>query len=118
MAIVLPDGVLGGSKVGYVAHFMRTQAKLLALIDLPKEAFQPSTSTKTHLVFLQKKTKDDNKQDKEYETFMAIVSGVGHDSKGKPAFKNDNGVRVLNDDLPIVLNNYQEFRNNKLTKRK
>ncbi len=118
MAIVLPDGVLGGSKVGYVAYFMISQAKLLALIDLPKEAFQPSTSTKTHLVFLQKKTEEEKKQNKESDTFMAIVSVVGHDSKGKTLFKNENGERVLNDDLPIVLSNYTEFKENKLTKRK
>jgi type I restriction enzyme M protein len=41
MAIVLPDGVLGGSKVGYIAYFVRQNAKIIALIDLPKETFQP-----------------------------------------------------------------------------
>lgn len=113
MAIVLPDGVLGGSKVGYVANFIRKNAKLIALIDLPKETFQPSTSTKTHLVFLQKKTEEE-KQDKEYMTFMAVLKNVGHDSKGKPLFKEENGDQIINDDLPMVLSKYEAFQEKKL----
>jgi len=116
MAIVLPDGVLGGSRVGYIAHYIRKNAKVLALVDCPKETFQPFVSTKTHLVFLQKKTNDEKEKDEEYDVFMAIANFVGHDSKGKPLFKEKNGVKVINDDFPKISSKYKEFREGKLTK--
>jgi type I restriction enzyme M protein len=118
MAIVLPDGVLGGSRVGYIAHFIRKNAKVLALIDCPKETFQPFVSTKTHLVFLQKKTEEEKKQDDEYQVFMGIADHVGHDSKGKPLFKEEKGNRVINDDFPKIVLKYKEFKKGDLTKDK
>jgi len=118
MAIVLPDGVLGGSRVGYIAHFIRQNAKILALVDCPKETFQPFVSTKTHLVFLQKKTVEEKEEDKEYPVFMAIADFVGHDSKGKPLFREENGVKVINDDFPKITAKYEEFREGNLTRDK
>jgi len=117
MAIVLPDGVLGGSRVGYIAHFIRKNAKILALIDCPKETFQPFVSTKTHLVFLEKKD-ENNERGEDYPIFMAIADLVGHDSKGKPLFKEKNGQKVINDDFPKIADKYQEFREGKLTREK
>ena len=70
--------------MGYIAHFMRKKAKVLALVDCPKETFQPLVSTKTHLVFIQKKENED--EDEDYVVFMARAECVGHDSKGKPLF--------------------------------
>ena len=117
MAIVLPDGVLGGSKLGYIANYIRDKAKVLALIDLPKETFQPFVSTKTHLVFLEKKDKEQAKESAN-DIFMGIVDYVGHDSKGRPVFKqNENGERKIQDDLPKVLAQYLLFKQNKLTKK-
>ena len=118
MAIVLPDGVLGGSKVGYIAHFIRKNAKILALIDCPKETFQPFVSTKTHLVFLEKKKDEDEENDEEYPIFMAIADFVGHDSKGKPLFKEENGLKIINDDFPKIAKKYQEFKEGRLTEEK
>jgi len=115
MIIVLPDGVLGGSKLGYAAYFIRKNAKILAVIDCPKETFQPDTSTKTHLIFLQKKTEEEMRREKEYDIFMAIAENVGHDSKGKPVWKEENNKKIINDDFPMIAEKYDEFRKGKLT---
>lgn len=114
MAIVLPDGVLGGSRVGYIPHYILQKAKVLALIDCPKETFQPFVSTKTHLVFLQKKTPEEINSNEEYEIFMAIADYVGHDRKGKPLFEERNGMTVDKDDLPKIAEKYRMFRQGEL----
>lgn len=111
MAIVLPDGVLGGSKIGYIAHFMRRNAKVLALVDLPKETFQPNVSTKTHLVFLEK---TEGEATDDYPVFMAIADYIGHDSKGKPILQDINGVREPRTDLLKISSKFKEYKNGRL----
>lgn len=98
LAIVLPDGVLGGDKIGYVAAFIKTQAKVLALIDCPVETFAPMVTTKTHIVFLAKKSVPDT--DSSYPVFMAIARKVGHNRKGRP---------LPDDDFPVIAANYERL---------
>jgi len=116
MAIVLPDGVLGGSKVGYIAYYILKKAKIIALIDCPKETFQPHVSTKTHIVFLQKKEEKEINNESEYTIFMAIPENVGHDSKGRPIYRTENGNKVVNDDLPKIVERYTNSRTIELKK--
>ena len=96
MAIVLPDGVLGGAKLGYVAHFIKSEAKILALIDLPIETF--TSMTKTHLVILEKKKT--GKDYSNYPVFMAIARKVGHDRKGRS---------ILDDDTVTIVRNHAKL---------
>jgi len=116
MAIVLPDGVLGGSKIGYVANYIRNKGKIIALIDCPKETFQPFRSTKTHLVFIEKKKNDEEENYNEYEIFMAILEKVGHDRKGKPIYKNENGIKIVDDDTIKVIEKFNKYKTKGLKK--
>ena len=56
MGIVLPDGILGNDRMGYIREYIQSNAKLLAIIDLPKEAM-PNTPTKTSVILENKKKK-------------------------------------------------------------
>jgi len=98
LAIVLPDGILGGDKIGYVAAFIKENAKILALIDCPVETFAPMVTTKTHVVFLEKK--DPTKLEKSYPIFMAVARKVGHNRKGR---------QLPDDDLPIIAERYKRL---------
>jgi len=98
MAIVLPDGILGGDKIGYVAAFIKAKARIIALIDCPVETFAPMVTTKTHVVFLEKK--DHRESDKTYQVFMAVARKVGHNRKGRP---------LPEDDLPTIVENYEQL---------
>ncbi|CAG8525648.1 29313_t:CDS:10 [Racocetra persica] len=69
MAIVLPDGILGNNQLGYVRKLIMKKARIVAVIDLPKETFQPNTSTKTSILILRKT----NKIPKDYPVFMGIA---------------------------------------------
>ncbi len=115
MAIVLPDGVMGGSRIGYVAYFIKKNAKILAVIDCPNTTFQPHTPTKTHILFLQKKTVKELTEEKEYKIFMAVGEKVGHDAKGKQIFKKNSN--VIDDDFPIIAEKFEKYRKGKLTKK-
>lgn len=99
MGIVLPDGILGNITNSYIRKFVLDKAKILAIIDMPSETFQPSTSTKTSLLFLQKKKED--KKISKYPIFMAVAEKCGHDRRGKAIDK---------DDFPTIAEKYKKLR--------
>ena len=100
MAIVLPDGILGNVNDGYIRQFILDEAKILAIVDCPTETFQPSTSTKTSVLFLQKKKEGEIGG---YPVFMAAAEKCGHDRRGKTVYKIDEkGREIIDDDLPII----------------
>lgn len=99
MGIVLPDGILGNISDGYIRKSILDNAKILAIVDMPPETFQPSTSTKTSLLFLQKKK--EGERIKDYPIFMAVAEKCGHDRRGKP---------LSEDDFPLIAKKYAQFR--------
>jgi len=117
MAIVLPEGVYGNPTDRYIFKYIFKNAKVIAIISCPHETFQPSTHTKTSVLFLEKAP--NNKED--YEFFMAIAEKAGHDKNGKVIYKrdksgnfilDDNGNKIIDDDLPIITKRFKEFKNN------
>jgi type I restriction enzyme M protein len=117
MGIVLPEGLFGNPSDRYIWEFVFSNAKILAVISVPQETFQPSTHTKTSILFLEK-----SKPTKDYDIFMAVAEKAGHNKNGKPIFKiNKNGTfildkkgnKILDDDLPIIAENYKLYRKSK-----
>jgi type I restriction enzyme M protein len=98
MAIVLPDGIYGNDKLGYIREFLKRSTKILAIIDVPSETFQPNTSTKT-TILVAEKIKENAKID-DYFVFMAICETCGHDRRGN---------LTTEDDVAIVSTKYSEF---------
>lgn len=98
MAIVLPDGILGNVTDGYVRKIILARANILAIVDVPSETFLPSTSTKTSILFLEKK--EDNHKKSNQTIFMAIAEECGHDRRGK---------ETNEDDLPKIAEEYKKF---------
>ena len=103
MAIVLPDGILGnpnheGTRKWILQHF-----KLLASVDLPVETFLPQVGVQASLLFLQKKTDQEQMvplEQEDYDVFMAIVEKVGKDRRGEPIYlKDDDGADLLFDEV-------------------
>lgn len=54
LGIVLPDGVLGNDQLGYIRNLVLNTARVVAVVDMPKETFMPHTPTKTSLLFVKK----------------------------------------------------------------
>ena len=98
MAIVLPDGILGNVTDGYVRKVILDKTNILAIVDVPSETFLPSTSTKTSLLFLEKREENGKKSNR--PIFMAIAEECGHDRRGK---------ETKEDDLPKIAEEYKKF---------
>lgn len=103
MAIVLPDGILGNTQLGYVRQYIMKKAYILAIVDCPVETFLPTVDTKTSVLFLKKKKDQDHKQT--FDTFMGIAKTCGHDRRGKVVFKRDYDGDVLYDDGEPIIDN-------------
>lgn len=98
MAIVLPDGVFGNDTFGYIREWLKTQGRILAVIDIPVETFQPNTSTKTSVLVFQKLPKEEIPE--EYDIFMAIANTCGHDRRGNS---------TDSDEIQLVAKEYRKW---------
>ncbi|TAG52526.1 MAG: N-6 DNA methylase [Cytophagales bacterium] len=98
LGIVLPDGVYGNDKLGYIREYLKKHTKILAIIDVPSETFQPNTSTKT-TILIAEKIKENSKIE-EHFIFMAICETCGHDRRGNS---------TAEDDVSLVSEKYFEF---------
>jgi predicted RNA methylase len=96
VAIVLPYQILSGPKLGYVREWILQHTKVLAVVDLPEDTFQPWTGTKTALVVLERRSTPLGRWTPEdYPVFFAVSEHIGHDRRGTPIL--DAGGRVFSD---------------------
>lgn len=98
LGIVLPDGIYGNDKLGYIREYLKNNTKILAVIDVPSETFQPNTSAKTSIMIAQKLKPGEKIEN--HHIFMAICETCGHDRRGNP---------INNDDVSLVKDKYFEF---------
>ncbi len=61
VGVVLPESVFDTTENKYIRLFLFKYFKVKAVVSLPQITFEPYTSTKTSILFLQKKTQDEIK---------------------------------------------------------
>ena len=83
MAIVLPEGVFGNKSQGYIWAYLKEHGNIVAMIDCPRNTFQPSTDTKTNVLIFEK-TKKKTKKIK-----IAVAKNCGHDRRGRTTNSNN-----------------------------
>ena len=98
MWIVLPDGIYGNDNYGYIRQYLLEHTKILGIIDVPSETFQPNTSAKTTILFLRKNKIWDIIPN--YNVFLWICDECGHDRRGKSKEQ---------DDISLVADAYKDF---------
>ena len=100
LGIVLLESIFGMPKYKYVVDYITRKSKLLAIITLPEDLFQPNTHAKTCVILCQKVL---DPPAEPYDIFMCDVKQCGHDSRGNPTYMIDEaGKRVLLDEVPLV----------------
>lgn len=82
MGIVLPEGVFGNTNTGFVWDYIRSQGKIMALLDCPRTTFQPSTDTKTNVLFFEK-FKEGKPSETPGKVWTAVALNCGHDRRGR-----------------------------------
>jgi len=117
LGIVLPEGIFGNPTDRYIWQFLEQNGRILGIISLDQNTFQPYTCNKTSILFFQKL----NTVPTDYIIDFGIVNNVGHDKDGKVLYKlNKNGSKkldskgnlIVNDDLTNfdkILKNAQNF---------
>lgn len=98
MGIVLPEGLFGNKGDGYIWDFLRANGEIVAMIDCPRTAFQPSTDVKTNILFFRKKEHTQPKDNANFK--VAIAVHCGHDRRGRK--KMENGDDFPDDFLTIA----------------
>ena len=103
IGIVVPESMISNKKYSYVVEYILRACYIRAIIGMPDELFKISgkggTHTKTCLLVLEKKKKED---DKDYNIFMAEAKWCGYDSRGR---------EIPKDDIPYILRTYFKFKN-------
>ena len=109
MGIVLLESTFGMPKYRYVVDYINKKAKILAIVTLPEDLFQPYTHAKTCVVILEK-----TPSIKAHPIFMCDIKWCGHDSRGNPTWAVDtNGKRVILDEIPDVAALYKAGKSRK-----
>ncbi|MDP4114551.1 MAG: N-6 DNA methylase [Bacteroidota bacterium] len=114
LAIVLPYQIVSGPQTKYIRDWLIKNARIIAIVDLPSETFQPHTGTKTVLLIAQKRIKPLNNLNnlKNEKIFMGIPKWIGHDRRGRPVFKKDKNGKLNSEiltDFPQLLNYFNEY---------
>ncbi len=112
MGIVLLESIFGMPKYQYVVNYIQRKAKILAVVTLPEDLFQPHTHAKCCVLICKKYEKGESFETcSDYDVFMSDVKWCGHDSRGNVTYTFDeNGEKVVLDEIPLVADKYTEVR--------
>jgi len=83
MGIVLPEGVFGNKQEGYVWTWLRQQGRITALLDCPRTTFQPSTDTKTNVLFFERAGASSAVASGNGNVSVGVALRCGHDRRGR-----------------------------------
>jgi len=98
MGIIAPESMFCNPSHRYIVQYIKSVARIKAIVSLPEELFQPYTHAKTCAVVIEKIPTD---PENGHEIFMAVANWCGHDSRGLP---------IPHDDIPVILNKYLEYK--------
>jgi type I restriction enzyme M protein len=102
LGIVLPEGIFGNPSDRYIWEYLKSYGKILGIVSLDQNTFQPYTCNKTSILLFQK-LKD---VPKDYRIDFAIVDNVGHDKDGKVLYElNKDGSKKLDPEGVPIINN-------------
>lgn len=114
LGVVLPESVFDTTENKYIRLFIYKYFKVKAIVSLPQLTFEPFTSTKTSLLFAQKKTKE------EIETWNSLWSKYSNEwSKLKTRCENLSSVYLDEKErakLPSIKNLTEEQEKEILTR--
>ncbi|MGL4375568.1 MAG: N-6 DNA methylase [Microcoleaceae cyanobacterium] len=107
MVLVVPYQILSGPQEGFVREWLMTHCKILAVIDLPEDTFQPYTGTKGSLLVVEKRKNPNSlwEEEPDYAIFMARPEKIGHDRRGRPIFQDN----IIDIDFPEISKAYDAF---------
>ena len=89
LGIVLPEGVFGNVSQGFVWSWLRKRGRIYALLDCPRTTFQPSTDTKTNVLFFEKaRVQSATSVMDQQKVRIGVAVSSGHDRRGRSQLKD------------------------------
>jgi type I restriction enzyme M protein len=116
LAMVLPDGILGGPGLGYVREWILTHTRVLASIDLHPDTFQPNVTVQTSILVLQRKTAQQVALERaagrknDYNVFMAVANHIGHDKRGNRTYVRDKRGNEIVEEVEETVPDHEDGR--------
>lgn len=105
MGIVIPESILGMPSYTDIVQFLRERVKIVGIVSMPEELFQPHTHAKTAVLLIK-----NVRPSPEDQIFMSVVEWCGHDSRGNPTIRvMPDGTEELLDDVPRVVDAFKEL---------
>ena len=99
MAMVIPNGILNNPSLDYVRSWMLQNVRLIAVVDMQRDLFQPKNDTQTSMVLMRRLSDEEKQLAKEgkidYPVFMAVAERIGHDKRGAAIYKRDEQGREI-----------------------
>lgn len=119
IGIVMAKGQLDNREALAIRKLVLEKTKILAVVNLHEDTFQPFVGSKASVIFLEKPI---SSIPKNYKIYMAISNKVGQTSRGEAIYKKDkegtpvikNGVHILDEDLSLISDDYHNFIKNTL----
>lgn len=111
VAAVLPESVFDTTENKYIRLFLYKYFKIKAVVSLPQLAFEPYTSTKTSILFAQKKTKEEiatwnelwENASKDYQSIKTRVQNLISVVDGKKQKAKLPSIKDLTQDEEIAI---------------
>lgn len=114
LGIILPESLFGSPSYAHIVRWLGKQATILAVAAMPEPLFKTSgkagTHTKVCMVVMRKRPLPDDEE----LIFMADAKWCGHDSRGNATLHKEDDKEILLDDVPIIAQNYVNFKNSGL----
>lgn len=118
LGIVMAKGQLDNREAYAVRKYVLEHSKILAVVNLHEDTFEPFCGSKASVIFLKKTDTPPS----DYRIFMAISNKVGQTSRGEAILKKNqlgkpvvvNGIHVLDEDLSEIADCYHQFLHGEL----
>ena len=105
MGIIVPESILGMPTYTHIVQFLRERVRIVGVVSMPDELFQPHTHAKTAVLLIKNEDPDPDSK-----IFMSVAEWCGHDSRGNPTIRVlDDGTEKLLDDLPEAARAFSEM---------
>lgn len=106
LGVVLPESIFDTTENKYIRLFIYKYFNVKAVVSLPQTTFEPFTSTKTSILFAQKKTKEEvikwnelwEKYSSEYQKLKTRIENLIDVYKGVKERNNLSSIKDLSED--------------------
>lgn len=93
-----PESMFCNPSHRYIVQYIKSVARIVAVVSFPEELFQPFTHAKACGVIIEKTPTE---SEKPHPIFMAVAKWCGHDSRGLP---------IPHDDIPRIIQKYDQYK--------